>query len=1037
MTFCKMIRANLAALALAAALLTPQLLLGEEPAAAVDFAKDIRPIFQARCLSCHAGQQAESGLRLDVRDEAKKGGVRGVSWQAGKSAESLVIHLITGENDEKLIMPPKGDRLSAAEIEKIKAWIDQGADWPDSLQNLVSGNLQDHWSFRPIASPAIPATTKAGWIRNPIDAFVLARLESEGLSPSPEADRTTLIRRLYLDLLGLPPTPEQTQEFLLDNRPDAYAQLVDRVLASPHYGERWGRHWLDTARYADSDGYEKDTGRPHAWRYRHWVIEALNQDMPFDRFTILQLAGDLTENPDKNALVATGYHRNTLTNTEGGVDQEEFRVAATIDRVNTTGTVWLGLTIGCAQCHEHKYDPISQRDYYGLFAYFNNIQEVLVGAPRPEELQQFTQAKSTYDGEHSVLVQNLTSYEKDKLPAAQAAWEASGASRENSAWQVVTPSSAVATKELTKLAVQGDGSLLVSGDNPETDTFTLEFSSPLRNITGIKIEALTDPSLPSSGPGRTPHGNFVLSEIRLSATSGAQPGTATAVVLHEGRSDFSQDGFPPDKALDGDPKTGWAVAPEFGKNHTLEYEFRQAVDHEGGTKFTLVLDQQHGTQHTLGHFRISLTASPRPLQSEGLPSPIAAILAVSKESRTAEQSAQLSQYFARLDAQYTALERTVKEHEAKAPVDPATITKAQAVSEMNPPRETHILVRGDFLRPGTKVDPCTLGVLPAIAPPVASPNRLDLARWLVDRSNPLTSRVMVNRVWEKYFGRGIVPTVEDFGKKGELPSHPELLDWLALEFQNQGWSMKALHRLIVTSATYRQSSAQRADLAERDPLNRLLGKQRRLRVEAEIVRDLALSTSGLLTTTIGGPSVRPPQPAGISDLTYANSANWQESQGADRYRRGMYTWFQRTSPYPMLITFDAPESNVTCVRRERSNTPLQALMLLNDPVFFESAQALARRVVKDAPAVTGESAEVPRINRAFQLCLSREPGGSELQTLRDLYKNARDEFLRDATLLDPALGTSPVPAEISREDLAALTMVARAVLNLDEFVTRE
>jgi len=633
--------------------------------------------------------------------------------------------------------------------------------------------------------------------QHPIDHFVRARLTKEVLSPSPEADKLTLLRRVSLDLTGLPPTPAEIDAFLKDESPAAYETVVDRLLASPHYGERWGRHWLDSARYADSDGYEKDTGRPFAWRYRDWVIRALNADLPFDRFTIEQLAGDLLPNATLDQKTATGFHRNTLTNKEGGVDQEEFRVAAVVDRVGTTGKVWLGLTVGCCQCHDHKYDPLSQREFYQLFAFFNADRETDLPAPLPGEEEKVKQQQKAFDAEKAKLQAALDEAKAKKVPDA----------------------------ELKK-----------------------------------RQQALTA-------------------------------------------------------------------------------------------------------------------------------------------------------------------------HAKKAPAEGKVMTLTAG-----PAKPTHVLIRGDFLRKGVEVKSGTPAVIAGPPTPTGG-TRLDLAKWLVSAENPLTARVTVNWVWAKFFGRGLVATAEDFGTQGEKPSHPELLDYLAGEFRDPagcGWSLKKLHKLIVTSAVYKQSSAARPELAARDPLNVLLARQTRLRLEAEIVRDNALAASGLLTRTVGGPSIRPPQPPGISELTYANSAKWVETTGPDRYKRGLYIWFQRTSPYPTLMTFDAPDSNVCIVRRERSNTPLQALTLLNDAVFVEAAQALAKRVL------TEHADEVPcnQLKAMVRLCLGREPAPAEREKLLRLLGEFRTLAAANPTDAAKLPGTHK-PAGVPPAEAAAWVALARTVLNLDEFVTRE
>lgn len=999
----------------------------------IDFVQDIRPIFADRCLKCHGADKHEAGLRLHSKQDGLAGGDNGPVIVPGKAGDSRLMRYVTGLNDDGAIMPPEGEgeRLSTEQVALLRTWIDRGAEWPEG------GNAQPgtgHWSFQPIVRPAVPllrdiAAEKREAIRNGIDAFVVQRLEAEGIAPSPQADRPTLIRRLSLDLLGLPPTPGEVDAFVDDLSPDAYERLVERLLASPHYGERWGRHWLDAARYADSDGYEKDLPRPYAWRWRNWVIDALNRDLPFDEFTVEQLAGDLLPEAGDEQRVATGFHRNTLTNREGGVDPEEDRVKATVDRVNTTGTVWLGLTVGCAQCHSHKYDPLSQREYYGLFAFFNSVSETEVPAPLPAEAAAYRQARRAFDDEHARLQATAAAFEREQLPARQAEWEKIALTTATN-WTVLVPASAVSASGAT-LTPQPDGSLLASGANPATDTYTITGDIDLAGITAVRLETLPDASLPAQGPGRVAHGNFVLSELRAEAAAADQPETKMPLVLEGAAADFAQGKdmaeFPAAAAIDGKTDTGWAVAPVFGKRHVAVFQVKEPPAFTGALRLTLTLDQQHGMQHTIGRLRLSLTAAPRPVGLDAVPDEIAAILRTAPDARTPEQKEQLARHYRTVDPELARLNQAVAEHAHAAPRPSAN---APALAELSTPRVTNVLIRGDFLRKGVEVSPGTPAVLPALASG-ARPSRLDLARWLVEPANPLTARVTVNRVWRQYFGRGLVSTVDDFGTQGEKPSHPELLDWLASEFVARGWSLKALHRLIVTSGTYRQSSHARPELIDRDPNNVLLARQARLRVEAEVVRDLSLAASGLLAPMIGGASVRPPQPAGISELTYADSAKWQESSGADRYRRGMYTHFQRTSPYPMLMTFDSPDSNVACTRRERSNTPLQALTLLNDPVFVECAQSYARRVLMECQGSTRD-----RLSFAFRLGLGRQPDADELNRLESLLDELRAACRADPAAAAPLAGPSSAPG-VEVAEAAAWTALARLLLNLDEFVTRE
>jgi len=821
---------------------------------AVSFARDVQPLLARRCVACHGPDQQKAGLRLDRKADALRGGDTGRAIVPGTSAESLLVRYVTGHVPGK-VMPPVGPRLTAAQVDALRAWIDDGAEWTEAAAPAAPARAS-HWAFQPPRPPKLPQTKRQDWARNPIDRFILARLERERLQPSPSADRPTLIRRLTLDLHGLLPTPAEVEAFVQDRSPDAYEKLVDRLLASPHFGERWARHWLDLARYADSDGYEKDLPRPYAYLYRDWVIHALNADMPFDQFTREQLAGDLLPNATLEQKIATGFHRNTLKNREGGADPEEDRSKATVDRTNTTGSVWLGLTVGCAECHTHKYDPISHREYYSLYAFFNSAQEVDLPAATAAEQEAHRQALARHAADGERLAAALATFEREQLSMRQAAWE--------------------------KTAVG----------------------------------------------------------------------------------------------------------------------------------------------------------------SEALPESIRAILRTEPDQRTPAQQAALAQHFRTVDPELARLTRALAEHPKKAPAPPPT--RAQTLAESPKPPATFIHVRGDFLRKGEPVQPQTLGVLPPLSPTSGTPTRLDLARWLVDGRNPLTARVTVNRVWQQLFGRGLVATPDDFGVRGERPSHPELLDWLATGFAGvsssgfqvsgsanpKPWSLKSLIRVIVSSATYRQSSRHRPELEARDPKNLLLARQTRFRPEAEVVRDLYLAASGLLNRSVGGPCIRPPLPADIAALGYANSVKWTESQGAERYRRGMYIFFQRTVPYPMLATFDAPDSNVTCTRRERSNTPLQALTLLNDPVFFECAQALGRRVV------TEQSSTEARLVHAFRLCLARDPSATERVRLRRLYAELLQLCGADAGQAAKLAG-SPLPAGVSPVEAAAWTAVARTIMNLDEFVTRE
>ncbi len=777
----------------------------------VDFARDIRPLFESRCWKCHGETKHESGLSLHRRDAAQGGGDSGKEFEPGKSAESRLIRYVSGL-DSDTVMPPdgEGERLTAEQVGLLRAWIDQGAKWPAEADAAASAT-STHWAYKKPERPALPKVKNSAWSRNEIDFFVLARLDKEGLAPQPEVDRERLIRRVSLDLIGLPPTVEEVAAFLADKSPDAYEKVVDRLLDSPHYGERWARPWLDLARYADTNGYEKDSRRV-MWPYRDWVIDALNKNMPFDEFTIEQLAGDLLPDATLDQKIATGFHRNTMINAEGGVDPEEYRVAAVIDRVNTTATVWLGTTLGCCQCHSHKYDPFKQKEYYQFMAFFNSTADI--------------------------------------------------------------------------------------------------------------------------GPGEDP-------KLELPMPGGKGQGT-------------------------GDKGQG----AEAGAAEKL---------------------------------------------------PLAGSLASRSSSETTKETKENKSAVPKDDAK-----KQKKDKPAKKTEPPKLTTLV--MQELAKPRVQHLFVGGSFLNPGEVVTPGVPAVLNPF-PPGQPQNRLGLAKWLVDPANPLTARVAINRIWAQYFGTGIVQTIEDFGTKGERPINQDLLDWLATEFIRRHWNMKEMHRLIVTSATYRQSSRATPELLERDPQNRLFTRGPRVRLEAELVRDQALAASGLLVDKIGGPSVMPPQPDGIWSSPYSGD-RWSTASGENRYRRGLYTFWKRTAPYPSFMSFDAPSREYCVVRRPRTNTPLQALSLLNDPVYIEAAQSLARRMIAESSSADPQA----RLSRGFRLCLARTPQPAEVDRLLALFNRELERFRTDDKAAQSMAGaTSPADDVAER---AAWTVVANVLLNLDETLNK-
>ena len=1003
---------------------------------AVDFVRDVRPILAQHCHRCHGATKSKGELRLDRKEEALRGGLSGRAISPGKRGESLAYRFASGA-DPKKIMPPEGERLSAAELEAIGAWIDAGAIWPDGLDSPGLAATR-HWAFQPITDPAPPAVARQGWARNPIDVFILARLETEGLEPSPEADRATLVWRIFLDLIGLPPSPEEVDAFVHDERPDAVESLVERCLGSPHYGERWGRQWLDVARYADTNGYEKDKPRS-IWPYRDWVLNALNSDLPFDRFTVEQLAGDLLPGSGREQLVATGFHRNTMINDEGGADQEQFRYEAIVDRVNTTGLAFLGLTLGCAQCHFHKYDPIAQREYFQFYAFFNNADEPALDAPTPDELE----ALRASDAKAEALEVTLLRGDLPDVDAGQPDWEARQLETARR-WTVLEPRGATSQGGAQFLPL-ADGSLLVEGPSPGADTYDVELTTELTGVTGLRIEALPHPSLRGGGPGRgrvLGDGNFVLSEVTCRFEPAAAPGAsagagssdseqeAIAVAFSSATADFSPKGFEASRTIDGDLESGWSIeAGKPGRNvaRALVLELKEPVGFGGDTRIRLTLVHNYTHEHNLGRFRVSATTGPVPIRASGLPSEIEEILTTPRALRDDAQARALRRRY-RWDApELAATRKEIEDHRAARP----SATSTLVLREREHARVTRIKIRGEYTRDGDTVEPATPACLPPL-PSSAPRNRLGLAEWIVSRENPLTARVIMNRIWRAHFGRGLVATIEDFGTRSEPPSHPELLDWLARELQRRNWSLKAVHRLITCSATYRQATIVRREALHADPGNVLLSRAPRLRVEAETVRDIALAAGGILSGRIGGPSVFPPQPEGVNSLSYGDF-QWKAAEGEDRFRRGLYTFWKRTSPYPAFLTFDAPTGDATCLRRAQTCTPLQALTLLNDVVFIEASRGLALRVLREAPA-GGET----RGARAFRICTAREPDAEEAARLSEfLAAKTRwyAEHPADAALL--ALGGADKGsggADVA--ELAAWTLLGRALLNLDETITR-
>lgn len=981
----------------------------------IDFEKDIQPFFADHCLECHGPDKAKGGLALTTRKAALKPlESGGLGIVPGKPDQSEILARLTTTNKDEVMPPPKKvKRPTKDSIEKVKRWISEGATW------------SEHWAYRPIEPPKTLAKDPS----KQVDELIRVRLSKDGIAPSAEAPKNTLLKRVYYDLLGLTPTSEEANLFLKDQAPDAYSKLVERALASPHFGERWGRHWLDQARYADTDGYEKDSTRVDAWRYRDWVIDAVNRDVPLDTFTVEQLAGDLLDKPTPEQLLATAFHRQTLTNREGGVDQEQYRVEAVFDRTETTGSVWLAHTVGCARCHSHKYDQISQKEYYQLFAFFNNADEstAKVGTSKS--------ALEAYEVQNAAHLANLEalqrSYSKAREPLAShlPSWEAAMQKRiaqlngKNASQIPLVPTSASSAHKLV-LTPQADHSILASGTVSPTDTYTVTLTLPTGTISGFQLEVLPDESLPSKGPGLNTNGNFVLSHFSVHDSISE---TTDSLPLHSPKASCSQTGFSAEAVLEGRTQTGWAISGGIGKQQTLTFQLVHPITIQTPRTVTirLVQDYQKSPKHLIGRFRVNALVGET--ISSLLKADLKRLVDTGSEKWTTEQKESIIDWLTYFDPAANAARMALENAKASGP--PPPVMDVRVLSQRTTPRDTRILHRGEFLSPTDSVTTGTPAVLPAVfSRHHGTPDRLDFARWLVDSKHPLTSRVLANQIWMRLFGEGLVRTVGDFGVRGETPTHPELLDFLAARLRDLGWSRKDLIRIIMNSATYKQSSASRPDLIELDPLNKLLARQNRLRVEGEVVRDLHLAAAGLLSRKIGGPSVFPPMPPEIAALSYAGNFRWTESKGEDRYRRGMYTFFKRTAPYPDLITFDCPDANVSNARRTVSNTPLQALTTLNAQTFMEASQALGKRIASQQTISAEPNADGFLISDLFESCLIRRPEPSETTALISLLHSARDTF-REQPEDAKKLSDSP--------EAAAWTSVVRVILNTDEFITRD
>lgn len=1117
----------------------------------VDFNRDVRPILSNKCFMCHGPDDKErkADLRLDTREGALAKLDDHFAIVPGKPETSELVQRITSDKSAKIMPPVKsGKKLSKAETDILTRWVKEGAVYAK------------HWAYVPPVRAELPSVKNGVWAKNTIDRFILARLEKEGRTPMPEADRYALARRLALDLTGLPPTVAEAETFAKDPAADAYEKYVDVLMRKDTYGEHWARIWLDLARYADSAGYADDPRRT-IWAFRDYVIKSFNANKPFDQFTIEQLAGDLLPKPTEEQLIATAFHRNTMTNSEGGTNDEEFRSVAIVDRVNTTLTTWMGVSIACAQCHSHKYDPITQKEFFGLYAILNNTAD----ADRNDETPLHSFFSESQKKDRAAWQEEIAGIEKKfkeagpRLLAVQQQWEKTLAL--NPKWASPKPTSAMSKAGLA-LGVR-ENSLFVEKPAAK-DTFTVELPLSSKRFTGLRLDALTDPKLPGMGPGHG-GGNFVISRMsaQLVPPTSARPSgrfvritlpgmgktlslaevqvfsgmenvalkgeakqistdydgpakfaidgntsgkhadktvSHTAIekdpwwevdlksakdidrvviwnrgdavearlagyrvdVLNEKReivwtvtnkdfpkpstthetsgaraiaftaafADYEQAGFPASAVLDEKPTkpNGWSIGGALGQPHSLTLLPASGIDIPEGSRLIVTIEQNSAQpNHVLGHFRLSVTDEPGVADSAKLPPAVLAALGTPAEKRTGAQKTAISEHFVRVVAlemkadrdRIAALNKMLAD--SKATTVPILQELAGAAR-----RKTRLQHRGNFLDLGDEMKEGIPAVFQSGSVPT---NRLELAKWIVAPENPLTARVTVNRFWEQLFGTGLVRTSEEFGIQGELPSHPELLDWLATEIVRLKWDTKAFIKLLVTSAAYRQSTKVSKELVESDPENRLLARGPRLRLTAEMVRDQALASSGLLSAKMYGPSVKPPQPTlGIS-AAFGGSIDWQTSTGEDKYRRGLYTEWRRSNPYPAMSTFDAPNRDICVVRRNKSNTPLQALVTLNDIVYIEAAQALARKAVKDGGTTT-----IERATFAFRQCLTRPPQPEEVARIVKLFDEVKASYAKDApkAMQMATNPIGPVPAGMDVNDLAAWTVVANVILNLDE-----
>ena len=1011
----------------------------EGKAREIQFGRDVFPILQRSCIECHGSQDQKGGLRVDRKADLLKGEV----VTSGDAAKSELFRRIGLSKEHEDVMPNRGDLLKKREIETIRQWIDAGAVWPESFE------APKHWAYVKPGRTPLPKIKNIRWTRNGIDHFVAAKQEAAKLSPSPEATKATLIRRLSLDLIGLPPTPAEVQAFIKDGSGTAYERLVDRLLKSEEFGVRWAQPWLDYARYADSHGFQRDNFR-EIWAYRDWVVNAINQDMPFDQFSIEQLAGDLIPHATEAQKIATGFNQCTPINVEAGSEPEESRVNQVFDRVNTLGAVWLGTTFECAQCHDHKYDPFSMKDYYGMFAFFNTtkqeadrtnpkspgsikFQGIYMDLADPEVAAK----KRKLDAQSAGLKKDIKRRTRE-LDKADTEWEKSLIAKSKEVARLrPLDIKQIRTSAGSRYEILDDKSVLFVGKVPDKENYDVIVETEIEDVTGLRIEFLAHDSLPSKGPARGNGNkpNVVVTDFKLTATSvdGKRKSDLTVVDI---TASFSQGRWNVKQLIDSDPKTGWAIAPKFGQSHWINPVFDKPVSFPGGTRFTVTLIQQLGAGRQGGRIRVSaMTGDPK---AGNISEDILKIVNTPAGKRSKKQIAALKKHRNESDAELNKLNAQSREvvKQLKALEAPKTLV----MQEMEKPRGSFMFKRGVYTQKGDTMHPHVPAVLHPLqdkhfqygGKKIEKPNRLVMANWLMDADNPITARTAVNRFWQEIFGRGIVTTPEDFGIKGEPPTHPELLDWLAEHFIENNWSVKQTLKTIVMSATYRQTSKVTAQLAEQDPLNALYARGPRFRMAAETIRDNALAIAGLLSDGKGGPPIKPFQPDGVWRKVGGDNYKYVVSPGEKKYRRGLYVVIKRGAPYPSFINFDANERMTCRVERNRSNTPLQALTLMNDPAYIEAAMTFAKRVVTEKPKADVSG----RIQHAFQIAIAREPRQRETAALQRLFREQLKAGQQDAPSAKEFVGKFTKPKQMNDAEFVAWYAVAAALLNLDETITK-